>query len=166
MAVPYLPSNRQAPAYEQLINFQRAKSKESVRCVMCGLAPTEGDAGNVVIPQQNKDVCRDCDKALWVHGDSRVYFKWCKGCKRFRNIVAFSEKLDASKCNGCRERGRRSYLQRKGLPDDDETLPPEAGRHLDELHGGVPPPHALINGVGYSDPTDALSHHHAFGLDD
>lgn len=35
--------------------------------------------------------------------------------QRFRNIVAFSEKLDASKCNGCRERGRRSYLQRKGV---------------------------------------------------
>jgi hypothetical protein len=63
---------------------------------MCGKAPAEGEAA-VVIPQQNKDVCRDCDKALWVHGDSRTYFKWCKGCKRFRNIVAFSEKLDASK---------------------------------------------------------------------
>jgi hypothetical protein len=104
----------QAPAYEQLINFQRAKSKDAVRCVMCGKAPQDGDLGTV-IPQQNKDVCRDCDKALWVHGDTRVYFKWCKGCKRFRNIVAFSEKLDASKCNGCRERGRRSYLQRKGI---------------------------------------------------
>uniref|UniRef100_A0A7S2D8D8 Uncharacterized protein n=1 Tax=Octactis speculum TaxID=3111310 RepID=A0A7S2D8D8_9STRA len=104
----------QAPAYEQLINFQRAKSKDAIRCVMCGKAPTEGDGGTV-IPQQNKDVCRDCDKALWVHGETRTYFKWCKGCKRFRNIVAFSEKLDASKCNGCRERGRRSYLQRKGV---------------------------------------------------
>lgn len=104
----------QAPAYEQLINFQRAKSKDAVRCVMCGSAPTEGEHGTV-IPQQNKDVCRDCDKALWVHGETRTYFKWCKGCKRFRNIVAFSEKLDASKCNSCRERGRRSYLQRKGI---------------------------------------------------
>jgi len=110
----------QAPAYEQLINFQRAKSKDSVRCVMCGKGPSDGEAGTV-IPQQNKDVCRDCDKALWVHGDTRTYFKWCKGCKRFRNIVAFSEKLDASKCNGCRERGRRSYLQRKGLPGGDEV---------------------------------------------
>ena len=105
-----LPAN-QAPAYEQLINFQRAKSKDAVRCVMCGRAPCQdGEHGAVtVIPQQNKDVCRDCDKALWVHGDTRIYFKWCKGCKRFRNIVAFSEKLDASKCNGCRERGRCSY---------------------------------------------------------
>jgi len=50
-----------------------------------------------------------------VHGETGTYFKWCKGCKRFRNIVAFSEKLDASKCNACRERGRRSYLQRKGV---------------------------------------------------
>jgi hypothetical protein len=111
----------QAPAYEQLINFQRAKSKDSVRCVMCGKGPSlDGEVGGTVIPQQNKDVCRDCDKALWVHGDTRTYFKWCKGCKRFRNIVAFSEKLDASKCNGCRERGRRSYLQRKGLPGGEE----------------------------------------------
>uniref|UniRef100_A0A7S2RVA6 Uncharacterized protein n=1 Tax=Rhizochromulina marina TaxID=1034831 RepID=A0A7S2RVA6_9STRA len=105
-----------APAYEQLINFQRAKSKDSIRCVMCGKPPStpvDGEGGTV-IPQQNKDVCRDCDKALWVHGESATYFKWCKGCKRFRNIVAFSEKLDASKCNSCRERGRRSYLQRKG----------------------------------------------------
>jgi len=108
----------QAPAYEALINFQRAKSKDAVRCVMCGKAPQEGESGTV-IPQQNKDVCRDCDKALWVHGETRTYFKWCKGCKRFRNIVAFSEKLDASKCNGCRERGRRSYLQRKGISGDE-----------------------------------------------
>ena len=79
---------------------------------MCGKTPSDGDSGTV-IPQQNKDVCRDCDKALWVHGESRTYFKWCKGCKRFRNIVAFSEKLDATKCNGCRERGRLGYLQRK-----------------------------------------------------
>ena len=110
----------QAPAYEGLINFQRAKSKDAVRCVMCGKAPSDGDSGTV-IPQQNKDVCRDCDKALWVHGESRTYFKWCKGCKRFRNIVAFSEKLDASKCNGCRERGRRSYLQRKGSGPEEES---------------------------------------------
>ena len=95
----------QAPAYEQLINFQRAESrqqqhhqqqyhtvasvdgvsvererctsqlsKNSVRCVMCGKRPSDGDSG-AVIPQQNKGVCRDCDKALWVHGDTRTYFK-------------------------------------------------------------------------------------------
>jgi hypothetical protein len=129
----------QAPAYEQLINFQRAKSKDAVRCVMCGRAPTDGDGPAVVIPQQNKDVCRDCDKALWVHGESRTYFKWCKGCKRFRNIVAFSEKLDASKCNGCRERGRRSYLQRKGVPggpDDPAVIAAAGGAPLPG--GGVP----------------------------
>ena len=143
----------QAPAYEQLINFQRAKSKDAIRCVMCGKAPTEGDGGTV-IPQQNKDVCRDCDKALWVHGDTGTYFKWCKGCKRFRNIVAFSEKLDASKCNSCRERGRRSYLQRKGangqpittLPSG-ASMPPAPAVMAPSIHNHsipeLPPPRGL-----------------------
>ena len=42
-----------APTYEELINYQRAKDKDDVRCVMCGLPP-----GCVVIPRQNKDVCK------------------------------------------------------------------------------------------------------------
>ena len=70
--------------------------------------------GSVIIPRQNKDVCRECDKALWRHRASDVHFKWCKGCKRFRNLVAFAEKLAASKCDRCRERGRQGYMRRKG----------------------------------------------------
>ena len=139
--------------------------------------PQDGDLGTV-IPQQNKDVCRDCDKALWVHGDTRVYFKWCKGCKRFRNIVAFSEKLDASKCNGCRERGRRSYLQRKGIAGEDEDDPPPAappaathhhggggrgGHHrhddtsLDALPAGMNGPDDIGGGLTFSIPTANFS---------
>ena len=73
-----------APPYEQLINFPRAKSRGAAKhCVMCGRMST-GDvetATTSVIPKQNKDVCRECDKATWIHGASRTYFKWCKGCK-------------------------------------------------------------------------------------
>ena len=81
--------------------------------------------GGAVIPKQNKDVCRECDKALWRHCASDIHFKWCKGCKRFRNLVAFAEKLAASKCDRCRERGRQGYMRRKG----GGPSPPTSPRH-------------------------------------
>ncbi len=34
-----------------------------MRCVMCGHPPSD----SCVIPRQNKDVCKDCDKATWLH---------------------------------------------------------------------------------------------------
>jgi hypothetical protein len=47
-------------------------------------------------------------------------------------------------------------LQRKGLPDDDDSL------GLDqELRGG-----GGLATNGFSDPGDGLPHHHSFGLDD
>ena len=99
---------------------------------MCGHGGCK--AGGVVIPRQNKDVCRECDKALWRHETTGTrdagarfeiarrpprprplarYFKWCKGCKNFMQIGHFSQKLDAAKCDKCRERGRTSYLLKK-----------------------------------------------------
>jgi hypothetical protein len=72
-----------------------------------------------------QDVCRECDKATWVHASTGCYFKWCKGCKRFRNLVAFAEKLAASKCDRCRERGRQGYMRRKG----GGPSPPTSPRH-------------------------------------
>jgi hypothetical protein len=57
---------------------------------------------------------QECDKSTWVHSVSNVYFKWCKGCKKFLRLGCFSEKLDAAKCDRCRERGRQSYLLKKG----------------------------------------------------
>lgn len=111
------------PPYEALINFPRAKSRSAIHCVMCGRQPNSTDMtgnapGMIVIPRQNKDVCRECDKALWLHAESSMYFKWCKGCKRFRNLTAFAEKLAASKCDRCRERGRQGYMRRKGAGQD------------------------------------------------
>mmetsp|Transcript_7008 Transcript_7008/g.16021 ORF Transcript_7008/g.16021 Transcript_7008/m.16021 type:complete len:568 (+) Transcript_7008:355-2058(+) len=100
----------EAPPYEELINFPRAKDKDEIRCVMCGLPP----GINCVIPRQNKDVCKECDKSTWKHVSSNVFFKWCKGCKKFLRIGSFSEKMDAAKCDRCRERGRQSYLLKKG----------------------------------------------------
>jgi len=100
----------EAPPYDDLINYPRAKDKDEIRCVMCGLPP----GSNCVIPRQNKDVCKECDKSTWQHIATSVYFKWCKGCKKFLRLGSFSEKLDAAKCDRCRERGRQSYLLKKG----------------------------------------------------
>ena len=60
-----------------------------------------------------QDVCRECDKATWVHSSTGCYFKWCKGCKRFHEIHAFAGKLKASKCDDSRARGRAGYMRRK-----------------------------------------------------
>ena len=131
-----------APPYETLVNFPRAKSRAKIHCVMCGRYPRGGGGEDsddglttsscvVVIPRQNKDVCRDCDKALWRHNDSDTHFKWCKGCKRFRNLTAFAEKLAASKCDRCRERGRQGYQRRKGTGSSPPGTP--RGLHDDEI---------------------------------
>jgi hypothetical protein len=117
-------SEVEAPPYEELVNFPRAKDKDEIRCVMCGLPP----GVSCVIPRQNKDVCKDCDKSTWLHAGTGVYFKWCKGCKRFHNILMFREKLQLlresgkkqltklpSKCDPCRQRGRLGYRSKKVL---------------------------------------------------
>jgi len=95
--------------YESVTNFARAVKGDPQMCVMCG----NGPESNAVIPRQNKDVCRDCDKAIWLHSSTSAFFKWCKGCKNFLQIGNFSQKLDAAKCDKCRERGRTSYLLKK-----------------------------------------------------
>lgn len=99
----------ETPPYDDLINHPRAKDKDEIRCVMCGLPP----GVLCIIPRQNKDVCKDCDKSTWIHCSSNTYFKWCKGCKKFLSLGSFSEKIDAAKCDRCRERGRHSYLLKK-----------------------------------------------------
>jgi len=96
--------------YENVINFPRAIKGAAQSCVMCGAGAGHG---GVTIPRQNKDVCRDCDKCVWRHEPTGAYFKWCKGCKNFLHVGTFHEKLDAAKCDRCRERGRNSYLLKK-----------------------------------------------------
>ena len=99
-------SHIQVPAYEDLINYARSKGRGAAhRCVMCGregrAPPKTGDdfdKGIVVIPTQNKDVCKTCDTVTWRYNDTGAYFKWCKGCKRFHTLAAFAGKLKASKC--------------------------------------------------------------------
>ena len=95
--------------YDAVTNYARAAKGTAQSCVMCGCGASKG----VVIPRQNKDVCRDCDKAMWRHRSSGCFFKWCKGCKNFLHVGTFSQKLDAAKCDRCRERGRTSYLLKK-----------------------------------------------------
>lgn len=111
----------QVPQYDDLINFTRTKGRGAVhRCVMCG---REGrprvtdcsrvDDSMVVIPSQNKDVCKTCDSVTWQYVETGDYFKWCKGCKRFHALSAFAGKLQASKCDASRARGRAGYMRRK-----------------------------------------------------
>ena len=95
--------------YDAVTNYARAaRGTRQKSCVMCGASK------GVVIPRQNKDVCRDCDKAMWRHRSSGCFFKWCQGCKNFLHVGTFSQKLDAAKCDRCRERGRQGYMRRKG----------------------------------------------------
>jgi len=123
-------SNLECPAYEDLINFARSKGRGTAhRCVMCGLEgrppPKNNDEmsetmkndvnGNeiVIIPTQNKDVCKTCDTVSWRFQQTGAFFKWCKGCKRFHKLASFAGKLKASKCDDSRARGRAGYMRRK-----------------------------------------------------
>mmetsp|Transcript_3930 Transcript_3930/g.6015 ORF Transcript_3930/g.6015 Transcript_3930/m.6015 type:complete len:282 (-) Transcript_3930:491-1336(-) len=134
--------NGNAPAYTQIINHPRQSKKKDVssrRCVMCGrisiqkhqqqhLHPHDSiDPLHAVIPMQNKDVCRECDRASWIHHSTGMVIKWCKGCKRFENILKFQGSIFASKCDSCRERGRIGYFERvarkKKEGEDNDTTP-------------------------------------------
>ena len=87
--------------YTDCINYAdvRTKGKAEIRvCVMCGEhgtasgQPPEGYSGYsdrwVKVPAQNKDVCTSCDGAVWRRLSARrdVFFKWCKGCKKFLQV--------------------------------------------------------------------------------
>ena len=129
--LPPLDASRAGPAppYEEVINYARTKGRgQAHHCVMCGREgrpPTADDSSLpsniVIIPTQNKDVCKICDTVTWKHCATLCYFKWCKGCKRFHNLDSFAGKLKASKCDASRARGRAGYMRRKdGTPNLDE----------------------------------------------
>ena len=126
------PYQHQPLFYDQLINFPRARYMDDLRCVMCGLKPhpkekelnafgESSDPQYCIIPRQNKDVCKECDKGTWYHIGTNQYFKWCKGCKKFLKLTDFIQKLDASKCDRCRERGRVSYIEKKKTIEEINT---------------------------------------------
>lgn len=92
--------------FDQIINFDRACHTKGSKCLMCG-------GKDVLIPKQNKDVCKVCDSCVWLHHPTKEYIKWCKGCKRFNTLRSFEDKPEATKCGKCRERGRRGYEKRR-----------------------------------------------------
>ncbi|KAH8050207.1 hypothetical protein JL721_11468 [Aureococcus anophagefferens] len=108
--IPVLP----VPQYEALINFNRTKAAAPHHCACASLRaapPKPGDPPPakpdvVIIPTQNKDVCKICDTVTWKHAPTQAYFKWCKGCKRFHAIHAFAGKLKASNSPGALRRPR------------------------------------------------------------
>mmetsp|Transcript_23814 Transcript_23814/g.80332 ORF Transcript_23814/g.80332 Transcript_23814/m.80332 type:complete len:566 (-) Transcript_23814:186-1883(-) len=144
-------SSGNAPPYDDLINYARTKGRgQAHHCVMCGREgrpPTADDAalppGIVVIPTQNKDVCKVCDTVTWQHRHSGVFFKWCKGCKRFHNLQAFAGKLKASKCDASRARGRAGYMRRKDVPNSPGSSP-TAGLDLIDVLGQPPIPPLML----------------------
>ncbi|KAJ1457425.1 hypothetical protein M885DRAFT_514962 [Pelagophyceae sp. CCMP2097] len=144
------PLSLEAPArplmYDDLINFPRSRGKSHARrCVMCGHLAS-GEAATCSIPLQNKDVCKRCDTGIWSHHGTGEYFKWCKGCKKFLHVCAFSEKLSKcatkyskqpSKCDRCRERGRQSYMSKR------MEVEPGASPAVRALNAPPPPPASL-----------------------
>ena len=90
--------------------FFSAKTETELVCKKGRPPVKDSDANDdddlVVIPTQNKDVCKVCDSVTWKHTSSGAYFKWCKGCKRFHEIHAFAGKLKAAKCDDSRARCR------------------------------------------------------------
>ena len=112
----YGHSSDDAIKYQDVINYLRC-TKSGRICVMCG---RNGDK-ECVIPAQNKDVCKTCDKACWLCSHLNVVVKFCKGCKNFTALKEFQDKPDASKCGSCRNRGRQNYFARKKVDGDNKT---------------------------------------------
>ena len=121
--------------YYEVINYLRSSklAKSHTRtCVMCG---KPDGTKKCVIPTQNKDVCKVCDKEFWFCKSAETVVKFCKGCKNFVPLANFEDKPEASKCGTCRDRGRQNYFSRKRV----ETPPPSSssatGRSWAETFG-------------------------------
>lgn len=92
--------------YTDVINFDRASTKQNRCCVLCGDKEDDKDR---MIPKQNKGVCRRCDSTYWLLKKLGVVVKFCKGCKLFFSLVDFDGKPNTTKCGTCRRRGRDNY---------------------------------------------------------
>lgn len=76
------------------------------QCIMCGRC-------DVLIPCQNKNICKLCDSAFWLHLSLQKVFKFCKGCKNFFFLEEFTDKPRGTKCEKCRQRGKELYHMKK-----------------------------------------------------
>ena len=144
-----LERNDESLTYDAVTNYARAAKGGCQSCVMCGCGASKG----VVIPRQNKDVCRDCDKSMWQHKQTECFFKWCKGCKNFLQVRSFSQKLDAAKCDRCRERGRTSYLLKKRTASGTTKVSARNTRPVKVDVGAASSLVALANAQSTSRPT-------------
>ena len=144
-----LERNDESLTNDAVTNYARAAKGGCQSCVMCGCGASKG----VVIPRQNKDVCRDCDKSMWQHKQTECFFKWCKGCKNFLQVGSFSQKLDAAKCDRCRERGRTSYLLKKRTTSGTTKVSARKTRPVEVDVGAASSLVALANAQSTSRPT-------------
>lgn len=82
-------------------------------CVMCSTpCPRKADSRlKATIPAQNKGLCTKCDVTVWVHEQSNLQIKWCKGCKNFRTWAAFGHKGHLTKCLKCRDDQNKRYAR-------------------------------------------------------
>jgi hypothetical protein len=73
----------------------------------------DDEDSSLIIPHQNKGLCRGCDVTVWVVTSDGLEIKWCKGCKNFRPWAAFGDKGSATKCVRCRDCQREKYATQK-----------------------------------------------------
>jgi hypothetical protein len=86
-----------------IAGYQKAVPNQ---CIMCGRS-------DVIIPTQNKNICKFCDSSFWLHIHYKAVFKFCKGCKNFFFLEEFTDKPRGTKCEKCRERGKELYHLKK-----------------------------------------------------
>lgn len=90
-------------------------------CIMCG-------ANDVLIPSQNKKVCKNCDSSFWLWLKHQVVFKFCKGCKNFCFLAEFDDRPEGTKCTKCRQRSRDWYHSKRN--GDENTSPSACGENI------------------------------------
>lgn len=90
--------NAKIPDFSFVTNFKPDIGEDGRRCcVMCGKfrmlnngkstktksmkSTSQYSFDKIVIPNQNKGVCTECDVDIWVLNKCGTQIKWCKGCK-------------------------------------------------------------------------------------
>ena len=137
--------NNSVVDFSALVNFPSSGRNQMLpegtkTCVMCGeIRPTclknkkKGSTqhcSGIIIPNQNKGLCTDCDVQIWVIRESGHQIKWCKGCKNFQHWACFGDKGGATKCTRCRDRQREKYAASKLEKELKRKAKEQAVRHL------------------------------------